>query len=160
MASANRRGTDRITYTPPGTETPVTFLLAVPALIVPVLAVGSSRVSFRATSADLSAREVVNLASAARDITLLIRMDDQPAALQAMLEAGWFGNVTLTYRRSAEGTAYPCRLEGGEGLSSDGVRIRPDRDRGRMKEWEAGPLHLRRVDGGTFAGLFSEGTAG
>lgn len=143
MATAAIRGDERFEYTPPGGAL-TTHLLAVPLQEVEAI---DTRPRTEWWSADGTARRVVTIGTGVRELRATVRMEDQPGNLKALLRAGLHDDVTITYRRAALGTAYPCKLvtvEGGEA----GVR----RDREKVRTWEA-RIHIRRVDGGTFDAL-------
>lgn len=139
MATAHKKGTARFEYTLEGVLT--TFLLALPLReLTPV----DIQPRFEWWSANESARRIVLIGNGVRDLWATIRMDDEPAALKALLRAGLHDDVVLTYRLSAGGVGYPCKLvetDTGE------AEIKPDRDRRAFAEYET-RIRLRRVDGG------------
>lgn len=149
MASAHRSGSARIEYTPPGASL-TTHLLALP---LRELEPADEHAAFEWWSADKSSRSVVAVGSGVRDLWATIRADNQPAELKALLRAGLLGNVTMTYRRSATGTAFPFLLVA---TSTGGVRLERDRARAAFGEYEV-RIHIRRVDGGSFDDLLTGG---
>ncbi len=142
MATSALLGDARIEYTPPS-EALVTHLLAVP---------------------------LIELEGGQIDLWGTIRCENQPTNLIDLLENGLM-DVTLTYRLTDSGTAYPVKLVEVVGAildpsyhawwSKDGLTrhvvkvgtapvarklLSPDRDRLGFGEYEA-RLHLRRTDG-------------
>lgn len=151
MASAHHRGSARITYPAPGGGT-ITHHLAWP---LRELEPADEYIVFEWWSADKTARNVVTVGSGVRELWATIRADNQPAELKALLRAGLIDNVTLSYRRSAAGAAFPFLLVA---TSTGGVRLERDRARGVLGEYEV-RIHMRRVDGGTFDELLKGGAA-
>jgi hypothetical protein len=129
---------------------PTTHQLATPLLweLVPV----AVRTRFRRWSLDRTAVDTVVIGAGVEDLLTVIRFDDQPVGLRAMLKAGMDGTQLDYYPDLALATFYPFLLVEVDGADGDEVRIRPDRDRFMHGEWEAS-VRLRRVDGGTVDGL-------
>jgi hypothetical protein len=98
-------------------------------------------------------RTVFRLDDSVDEIAASIRFDDQPDELLTMLACALEEDATLTYVPVSGGTEYPMKLVSLAGAEADTVAIRPDRERWAHGEYEAGPMLLRRVDGGSLAGL-------
>lgn len=132
------RGDARFGYTPEG-GSPTTHLLAVPLM---ELQPANVQAKYEWWSESLTTRELITIGSApVSEVVATIRLDDEPVQLKAMLEEAIFNGVTLTYRETASGTAYPVVLLG------DSAAISPDRDMFGDGRWEA-RIHMRRIDGG------------
>lgn len=103
-------------------------------------------------SLDKRTRDVTVIGDGVDDLAAVIRYDNQPDLLRAMLKAGINGEVLNYYPDLAGSTFYPLLLIEVEGERGDEVAIRPDRDRHMFGEYEAA-VRLRRVDGLTVDGL-------
>jgi hypothetical protein len=154
MASAHLIGDAVIKYTPPG-GSEVTHKLAVPLLVSPAQGFGAARRRMRWESWSPSGqtRTVFRLEDSTDEITATIRFDDEPDELLTLLAYALEENLTLTYIPESSGTEYPLMLVALDGAGADTVTVRPDRDRWAHAEYEAGPMLLRRVDGGSLAAL-------
>lgn len=151
MATAALRGDARIVYTAPGAGSPTTHLLALQLMdLEPVDAIARHEW----WSADMSTRSVLTVGSGVRELYGTIRCDNQPSELKTLLRHALNSDVTLTYRLTAAGTAYTCKLVAVVGAKPGESGVIPDRDRYGFGEWEV-RVHLRRVDGGTFDGLLT-----
>jgi hypothetical protein len=107
---------------------------------------------YRRWSLDYTAVDTVVIGAGVDDLLAVIRYDDQPAELRAMLKAGMNGTQLDYYPDLALATLYPFRLVEVQGGSGDEVAILPDRDRFAHGEYEA-TVRLRRMDGATVDSL-------
>lgn len=112
---------------------------------------GSARRRYVTDSVDLTTREVLVVGNGVRELYAVVRFISNPIEVLACLEAGADGR-TITYDpdTTAGGATYPFLL-----IEPGGDALRLLRD---QSEWGA-VLHevairVRRVDGGTFDGLF------
>src|SRR5688500_3409914 len=114
MASRALYGQAEIGYTPLEEYDEVVHLLAVPLMINPAWGFRSARRRRRweAWNADFTEREVFVLGSAVHEIAAMIRFENQPAQLRALLRAGLEDNVPLFYRPYGPypGDEYECLL--------------------------------------------------
>lgn len=150
MATAALRGDARISYTPPAGALTTHLLALELSELEPID--GGSRYEW--WSEDKTARSVVTVGSGVRELYATIRCDNQPGELKTLFRHALDSDVTLTYRLTAAGTAFECKLVAVVGARQGESGVIPDRDRYGFGEWEA-RVHLRRVDGGTFDGLLS-----
>lgn len=123
------------------------------ALNWPLFRIRPGSVRWRRTTWSLSRRvaETLTIGSSTPEILATVRFHTDPLELLTMLEAGADG-YTLNYLPSlAAGTSYPFLLvePTGEVLQL----LRDQSARGKLGEYEL-ELRLRRVDGGSVAGLF------
>lgn len=139
-------------YTDPDTASTVTVTLAVP-LFRPTP--GESDVRFATWSLNRKNRDVVTLDDAVDEVWARLRFHSNVSELKALLRQG-LNDVTLTYYPSLAviGTNYPCKLVALDGADPNTFALTPDSARYGFGEFEV-RLHLRRVDGGTFDGIFS-----
>lgn len=144
MATQALKGDARFAYDPGGGT--ITHLLALPLMdMQPV----DGQPRFEWWSANQRTREIVTIGGGVSELWGTIRMDNQPNELKDMLRAAIHEDVTVTYRETAVGTAFPCKIVT---TDSGEVALTPDPDRGGYGEWQVRVL-LRRVDGGTFDGV-------
>lgn len=142
MAQVILKGDARFGFTPEG-GSPTTHLLAVPLMQRTPADVVSKYVWW---SEDLSTRELIAIGNGVHELTAIIRADDEPAQLKDMLREALHNGVTLTYRETAIGTAFPVVLLG------DTAEIFPDRDLYGDGRFEV-TIRMRRIDGGSLDGL-------
>lgn len=100
-------------------------------------------------SADKSTRHVVKIGAGVRDLWATIRHDDEPAKLKTLLRSALFDNVTITYRETDGGTAYPFKIVATE---QGGARLRNDRDAPLIFRHYEVRIHMRATSG-TFDAL-------
>jgi len=112
----------------------------------------NSATRFEAWSLDGSSKEVVKVGSGYPEIRGTIRFHPDGIELVDLLAAGADGHTLTYYPSLAAGTGYPCLLVEPSGRTLEALR--DSSARGRLGEHEVA-VRLRRVDGGTFAGLFS-----
>lgn len=103
-------------------------------------------------SLDQTTRDVTVIGAGVDDLSAVIRYENQPANLRAMLKAGMNGTLLKYYPDLGSSTFYPFTLVSVEGGSADEVAIKPDRDRYGYGEYEAS-VRLRRTDGSGIDGL-------
>lgn len=155
MATTQIKGNWDIEYTPQGGSSTV-HTLAIPLRRAPDARFKNVRRKRRweVWNDDFTEREVFTLGSTAVDeITVVIRMDDEPDLLKDMLTEALENDVTINIRPNGSGgTSYPCKVVRIPGASSGEIPVFPDRERYAYGEYEV-PMVLRRVDGGTFEGL-------
>lgn len=152
MATAHYKGSADFIYDPADASETV-HTLAIPLLISPRSGfLNESRSQrFESWNADMTQREVFTIGDPVYEIEAVIRMDNQPALIQSMMEYALNEDVTIRYRPDGA-TEYPLKVlnAGGE---NGRIVITPDTERFAFGEWQC-RFRARRVDGSDFSGLF------
>ena len=112
-------------------------------------AYGDVRTVFRSVALDQRTIQVERFTGGAEEVEAVIRYQGDAEALRMLLREGADGRLLTYYPDLAvPAEAYPMALMDYGAV----VRVRLDSGRYAYNEWEA-PVHLRRVDGGSLAGL-------
>lgn len=147
MAINVLKGDARFEFTPLGGLL-TTHLLGMPLQELDVM---DTVTKFEWWSASLRTRELITIGDSgvqgARELLATIRADDDPAGLKIMIREALHNGVTLTYRKTSAGVAFPLVLLG------SAARVVPDRDLFSQGRYEA-RVHMRRIDGGNLDGLW------
>ena len=151
MATAHYKGNADILYTPLG-GTAAVHTLAIPVLISPQqgFTLRSRSRRWESWNADRTEREVFTVGDPVHEMEGWIRMDNEPASLEAMFEEALNNDVTLKYRPDGS-TEYPLKILSAGGDNGE-IVITPDTERFAFGEWQC-RFMARRVDGGDLSGL-------
>ena len=154
MATLQFRDAASITYVQPVSP----FAAVIHTLALPLMEVEpvDRRERHDWWAADNKTREIVTVATDVSEIFATIRLENQPDALKTLLRYALQYDVELNYAQI--GFSALVHLVSVVGATDkDSTPLRPDRDRYGFGEFEC-RVHLRRIDGGTFASLIVDAT--
>lgn len=152
MATEFLKGSARFEYTPPG-GSPIVHRLGTPLSPLREFVPSRLKQRFDWWSVDKVNREIVTIEGSAEEVVCIIRIDNEPVELKAMLQTALEDGTQLDYYPETGAPAIPLQLVEIPGAAPDEIPLTQDRGRFGGGEYEV-PVRLRRIDGGTLDAIY------